>query len=217
MSRPQTIREEKLNILTHGLMAILIAGAIPFAVVRVFSQGGNMAGRDAVTVAIFCLCLVFMFSTSAIYHSMPMASHKKIIFNRLDHMSIYFAIAGSYTPIAVSIIGGRPGLTILVVEWSLVLAGMLFKLFFFKTNLLTRILSVALYLAMGWSVVVCFPLLAVRALPVCLWLILAGGIFYTIGVVFFSLNNRYAHVVWHFFVNAGAISHFVAIVFFLNR
>lgn len=216
MSRPQSRIEERWNSVTHGGMAILLLLTMPLVLMHVIRQAGNMALRDGLGVGIFILCLILMFSSSALYHGVPASSKYKRILNRLDHMSIFFAIAGSYTPLVLSVIGGRAGWIILAVEWSLVLVGVIFKSLSFKKNLLSWIFSISLYLAMGWAIVVCFPLFAARAHPACIWLVLAGGIFYTVGIIFFALEKRYAHVVWHFFVNAGAISHFIAIVFFLN-
>lgn len=216
MSRPQTIQEEKYNVITHGLMAMLLIAAMPFAVLYAFAGGGVVALRDAIGVAIFCLSLILMFGTSALYHGMPAGSRYKRIFNRFDHMSIFFAIAGSYTPIVLSIIGGKTGTIILIVEWSLVLVGILYKAFAFKKNRLSWIISITLYLAMGWAIAACFPLLGARATPASFWLIFTGGLFYTVGIFFFAQSRRYMHVVWHFFVNAGAICHFMAIVFFLR-
>lgn len=216
MSRPQSKIEERWNSLTHGSMAILLLLAMPAVLLHFVRQTGKMTVRDTVGVAIFVLCLILMFATSAIYHGIPATSKYKRILNRLDHMSIFFAIAGSYTPIVLSVIGGKIGWIILGVEWSLVLIGVIYKSLSFKKNLLSWIFSIVLYLAMGWAIVACFPLFATRAQPASFWLILAGGIFYTVGIVFFALEKKYSHVIWHFFVNAGAISHFIAIVFFLG-
>jgi hemolysin III len=149
MGRTQTIQEERINTLTHGLMAILLIGALPFTIRKFLNHGGAAAWRDTAAVIVFCLCLILMFSSSAIYHGLPQESRFKRLFNRFDHMAIYFAIAGSYTPIAISVIGGRTGLIVLLIQWFLVLAGILFQIFVFNKNLLTQIVSVTLYLAMG--------------------------------------------------------------------
>jgi hemolysin III len=216
MSRNQTIREERLNSLTHGGMALVLLLTMPLVLVYVIDQAGQMALRDGIGVAVFLLCLIMMFATSGLYHGVPAGSRYKPILNRLDHMAIFFAIAGSYTPLVLSVIRGRAGWIILAVEWSLVVIGVIFKSLSFKKNLASWIVSILLYLAMGWAIAVCFPLFAARAHPACLWLIITGGIFYTVGIVFFALEKKYSHVIWHFFVNMGAISHFTAIVFFMR-
>lgn len=215
MASTQSRKEEKWNFVTHGMMAVLLTGALPFAVHSFLISESLTPVRDAVLIAIFCLCLILMFSASALYHRMPAESKFKQTLKRLDHIAIYFAIAGSYTPIAILIIGGRRGLALLIVEWALVLTGVLFKLLSRKASVMTEVFSVALYLAMGWGIVAIFPFFAANAQAACLWLIFAGGLFYSIGVLFYARKRRFAHVIWHFFVNAGAVCHFLAIVFFI--
>lgn len=206
MSFEQSRREERFNTLTHGLMAVMTA----------FSLLSLLAGswQAAPPVIIFCLCMILMFTTSAIYHILPAYSRSKQLFNRFDHISIYFAIAGTYTPVALSIIGGSAGRTLLLLEWSLVLAGIIFKLLAFRRNRLTEIISTAVYLLMGWAIVPWLPAFIARADPGCVVLIVSGGLFYTAGVIFFALKRQYAHTIWHLFVNAGAICHFMGIVLF---
>ena len=212
MAQEQTRGEERLNVLTHGSMALAVLAVLPWAVWR----AGQTASLDGAGVAIFCLCLFLMFGASTLYHGQSAGSARKRTLNRLDHMAIFFAIAGSYTPIALSIIGGTTGKVMLILEWSLVLVGVLFKVVSFKKNRLTWMISILLYLLMGWALVICLPLLIRQANPALVWLILIGGLLYTGGLLFFAQSWRYAHVVWHFFVNGGAICHFTAIVFFLH-
>lgn len=206
MSVEQTRREERFNTLTHGLMAIMIACAFIAVVAGTW--------RDEPSVIIFCLCMILMFTTSAIYHILPAYSRSKRLFNRFDHISIYFAIAGTYTPIALSVIGGSAGRTLILIEWLLVLAGIVFKILAFQRSQLTEIISTTVYLLMGWAITPWLPVFITRADPGCVVLIVSGGLFYTAGVFFFALKRRYAHTVWHLFVNAGAVCHFLAIVLF---
>jgi len=207
----QTRYEEHLNVLTHGIMAAAVMIMLPWAV----WNAGRVSFRNGAGVAVFCGCLILMFGVSAVYHGLPAGGAAKKVLNRLDHMAIFFAIAGSYTPIAIAVIGGRTGQSILIMEWILVLVGILFKILAFKKNRLTWILSTVLYLLMGWAVVICLPVFIRQANPVFAWLILAGGVFYTGGILFFAQSRRYAHVIWHFFVDAGAACHFLAIAVFL--
>ena len=125
------------------------------------------------------------------------------------------AIAGTYTPIALSVIGGRLGWLIFALQWLLVLAGILFKVFCFKKSRLSSLVSVLLYLLMGWAVALCLPVFAARAQPANFWLVVAGGLFYTSGLIFFARGRPFDHVTWHGFVMAGAFCHFLAIIFFL--
>ena len=215
MARNQTRTEEKWNASTHGFMAILITLLLPFAIRTIQTGGTATAARDTALITIFCLCLILMFSASAFYHRLPADSRSKQLLKKFDHIAIYFAIAGSYTPIAIMVVGGQRGTALLVVEWLLVLTGVFFKLRHQNASRLLEIVSVSLYLAMGWGIVILFPQFVANAQAACLWLILAGGLSYTIGIIFYALKKPFAHVVWHFFVNIGAICHFLAIVFFI--
>ena len=215
-SYQQSSHEEKINALTHGLMALVLLVVAPVVVWSAARAGTAWKAIDVFGTTVFILCLILMFTASAVYHGLPAASRLKKVWNRLDHMAIFLAIAGTYTPIALSVIGGRTGWLIFIFEWSLVLAGILFKAFHFKKNKLTWVISILLYLLMGWAVVLCMPIFIARAQTANLWLVISGGVFYTLGIIFFAQKWRYAHVVWHGFVIAGALSHFVAIVFFLR-
>jgi len=212
----QTRREELGNVLTHAPMAILILILLPFAVLYAYRQTSGPPVVAATGVAIFCLCLTLMFGISALYHGLPQTSRLKRIFNRMDHMAIYFAIAGSYTPLALIVIGGKTGWAILILEWSLVLAGIVYKSVAFKKSRTLEIISTILYLLMGWAILPCLPTFIRQAQIGCIILVFAGGLFYSGGVAFFAMQKRHAHVIWHFFVNAGALCHFLAIVFFLG-
>lgn len=214
MTYMQSRLEENVNAATHGLMAVFVALAMPFAVLGAWQTVPAASRTAAISVAVFCLSMILMFGTSTVYHFLPASSRSKEIFHRLDHISIYFAIAGTYTPIALIVIGGPAGRSLLIMEWSLVLSGIIFKAFAFRKNRLTEIVSTAVYLMMGWAVVIWFPAFIANARPGCVNLIVAGGICYTAGVVFFALNRKYAHNIWHIFVNAGAACHFLAIILF---
>jgi hemolysin III len=212
----QTRREEFANVLTHGLMAMLVIAALPFAVLHIYRTMMAEPLTAAVAVAVFCLSLILMFGTSAAYHALPADSRYKLIFNRLDHMAIYFAIAGSYTPLALIVIGGTTGLAVLILEWSLVLAGIIFKVLAFKKSKLNAVISTMFYLLMGWAIVLCLPSFFSQARIACSALILAGGLCYSGGLFFYARQRRYSHVIWHGFVDGGAICHFLAIVLFLS-
>ena len=214
--RRQSRKEERINAITHGAMAVMLFIAAPLTIIHVIRPVSVHSLKDAFATAVFIICLILMFTTSAVYHALPAGSHYKNFWNRLDHIAIFLAIAGSYTPVALSVIGGRIGWFIFGFEWMLVLVGILFKTFHFKKNRVTWILSIMLYLLMGWAVVLYLPVYMSRAQAPNLWLIFSGGLFYTIGILFFAQKWRYSHVVWHGFVMAGALSHFVAIVFFLR-
>ena len=215
--KAQSLGEEIGNAVTHGVMAIFMLGMLPYAAIRSYTRAPE--GKevlDAATVSIFVICVFFMFLASTIYHCMRSGTVQKQVMNRLDHIMIYFAIAGTYTPIALSVIGGTMGIVLCIVQWALVLAGTLFKSLAFSRSLKAWILTVSIYLLMGWMVALCMPALMSGATAPTFWLILSGGLCYTAGVVCFSMSFPFAHMVWHFFVDFGAICHFIGIVFFLR-
>jgi hemolysin III len=155
-----------------------------------------------------------MFLCSTLYHSMAPESKHKAVFHILDHIMIYFAIAGSYTPVALCVIGGWQGVLIVVIQWVMVLFGIFYK------SLAKRSIpsiSLTIYLIMGWMIVIFFPLFWNNASTPLLALIGAGGICYTIGAAFYAKKGfRYHHLVWHLLINLAVVCHFVGIVFFLN-
>lgn len=209
-------QEEKLNSLTHAIMACLLLAAVPFVFGHIKRARTFWTLKDVFSISVFMICLILMFTASAVYHGLPAESRYKKLWNRLDHMAIFLAIAGSYTPIALLVIGGKTGWLIFAFEWALVAVGILLKAIHFKKNKITWVISILHYLLMGWAVVFWMPDFIAKAPAANLWLIISGGLLYTLGIVFFAQKWRYAHVVWHGFVMAGAISHFVAIVFFLH-
>lgn len=205
--------EEVANAVSHGVMTVLMLLALPFSAVWAFAHGGDKATLNAVGVSVFVISIFLMFLCSTLYHAMQPESKHKAVFHILDHIMIYFAIAGSYTPIALSVIGGWQGVLIVVIQWLMVLFGI-----FYKSLSKRSIPSVSLtiYLIMGWLIVIFFPLFWNNASTPLLALIGAGGIFYTIGAWFYAKKGfRYHHLVWHLLINLAVVCHFVGIVFFL--
>lgn len=214
--RLQTLGEEIGNAITHGVMALFMLFMLPFASIRAYTRvPGGKGVLEAVTTSIFVICIFFMFLTSTIYHSMSHGSAQKKVLRQLDHIMIYFAIAGTYTPIALTVIGGNLGIGICIAQWILVIGGILFKSLAFSHSRKAWIVTIFIYLLMGWMVALCMPALMLGATVPAFWLILAGGLCYTVGVICFSMKFPFSHMVWHFFVDFGAICHFIAIVFFL--
>lgn len=214
---PLSRAEEKANALTHGVSALFLLLSLPTALGYLLRQPDLDLWPAGLSVLVFILCLVLMFTASAVYHILPADHSSKRFWNQLDHMAIFLAIAGSYTPIALTVIGGTAGWLLFAAEWLLVLAGILFKAVGFRRNRLTWIISILMYLGMGWGIVLCMPLFLRTARPANVGLIIAGGLFYTSGLIFFAQRWRHSHLVWHFFVMGGAFCHYVAIVFFLGR
>lgn len=202
--------EEVANCVSHGVMALILLFALPASAIYTYDKGGTLL---AVGVSVFIISLFFMFLVSTIYHCMPYNTDHKYVFRKLDHICIYFAIAGSYTPIALTLIGGWQGYTILVIEWGAVFGGILLK------SISSRSfpkLSMTIYMIMGWTAILFLPSLLEKASPLFLSLIVGGGVMYTIGAFFYSKpHKRFFHSIWHLCINLASILHFIAIVFIM--
>lgn len=202
--------EEVANCVTHGVMAALCLFSLPVASVYSYVQGGS---TQAIGVSIFIICLFLMFLVSTVYHAMPFGTTHKYIFRKLDHICIYFAIAGSYTPVALCMIGGWQGLVILIVEWTAVFGGILLKSISSKSY---PKLSMTIYMIMGWTAILFLPALLETASIPFLALIVGGGLMYTIGAFFYGKpQHKYFHSVWHGCINIASVLHFIAIVFLM--
>ena len=206
-----TFGEEVGNSISHGAMALFALIALPFVTIKAYSEVGWL---QAICISVFMISIFLMFLSSTLYHSMAQESKHKAVFRILDHIFIYVAIAGTYTPVALCVIKGWQGWVIFGIQWGMVLAGILYKSL---VSMSLPKLSVAIYIVMGWTAVMFLPSWLANSSPAHLFLILAGGVFYTSGVIFYSMKKKYAHMVWHFFINMGAACHFVAIIFFLNK
>lgn len=206
-----TIGEEIGNSVSHGVIAFIVLLLLPFSAVLSYSKGGIV---DSIGISIFVISIFLMFLSSTLYHAMTEETKHKFIFRILDHIFIYVAIAGSYTPIALSVIKGWQGIVIIVVQWSMVLFGVLNKSLSKKS---VPKVSITIYLVMGWTLILFFPMIIAKSNIMLLILIFFGGLFYSVGAFFYAKKGfKYHHMVWHLFVNFGAISHFIALVFFLK-
>ncbi len=203
---PQRSLDEVLNALTHGIGAAiaLAAAAVLITLAAVFGDAYAIVGS-----AIYGTSLLLLYVASTLYH----AAHDGVAKQRLkifDHCMIYVLIAGTYTPFTLTSLRGPWGYSLLAIIWTLALCGIVFKLRFagrFKG------LSTAIYIAMGWLVIVAIQPLMMLVPRTAVWWLIAGGLAYTIGVVFY-LSKRwpYAHTVWHAFVLAGSVCHFAAVL-----
>jgi hemolysin III len=209
MARPNPIRidtEELVNSVTHGIGLLLsIAG---FAVLLTLAVLHGSALR-IVGCSIYGSTLICVYAASTLYHGIASPRFKRAL-KILDHCAIYLLIAGTYTPFLLVNLGGGWGWSLLGVIWGLAMAGILLK-FWFVDHF--KIFSTAVYLAMGWLAIVAVkPLLAHVSAPGLAWLV-AGGLMYTIGVAFFAAPRlRYGHAIWHVFVMAGSICHYIAVL-----
>ena len=205
----QTRIEEIGNASTHAIGAILSIVAIILLALFAAHQNDNV---KLISGIVFGGTLFLMYTSSTVYHSIsnPKVKH---LFRILDHASIYLLIAGSYTPFVLVTLKGSLGWAMFTIIWSLAFAGGLFKLFFVH---IFELLSTIIYLLMGWmSLVVVKPLY--QLLPIGgLAYIVAGGLFYSIGVIFFIWERlTFSHVLWHLFVLAGSICHFLAVLLYV--
>jgi hemolysin III len=214
MNRPPTNRaaisaEELANAITHGIGLILsLAG---FAVLLVFAilRGGPL---QIVSCAVYGTTLVCVYAASTLYHTLswPRARRALKIF---DHCAIYLLIAGTYTPFTLVSLRGGWGWSLFAIVWALAMAGIVFKFWFIDHF---KILSTALYLAMGWIALIAIrPLLTSIPAHGIYWLF-AGGLLYSIGVGFFAARGlRFGHAIWHLFVIAGSACHYFAVLFYV--
>lgn len=210
-----TFGEEIANTVSHGAMTLVTLLLLPFSAVWSYTHATTHAATAAVGVSIFVISIFLMFLISTLYHAMHPESRHKAVFHILDHIFIYFAIAGSYTPIALSVIGGWQGTLIVIVQWAMVLFGIFYKSLSRQS---IPAVSLTIYLIMGWTIVFFLPLFIRQASTPLLILIAAGGIFYTLGAWFYAKKGfKYHHLVWHLLINIAVVCHFVAIVFFLHK
>jgi hemolysin III len=202
-----SIGEEIANAITHGagLLASLIALPVLIWSAAQSHDDGRIAGAT-----IFGVTLCLLYTASTLYHSFPPGRAKRV-FRVLDHGAIYLLIAGTYTPFALGPLHGPWGWSLLAVSWTLALAGVLMKA---TVGFKYEKLSTVIYVAMGWMAIVAIkPLVEHVATTGLIWLI-AGGLCYTGGVVFYSTDRKlwYGHAIWHLFVTAGSVCHFFAVL-----
>lgn len=207
--RVQSFGEEIANSISHGAGFLAAAIAVPFLMVATVDHG---AAINIVGAAIFGATMLLLYLASTLYHALP-AGRAKRVFCKIDHGAIYLFIAGSYTPFALGALHGPWGWTLFGLVWGIAAAGVALKTF---DRLAHPMLSTALYLVMGWLVLVAIVPLTERVQATGLALLFAGGLAYTAGVVFFAADSRwrYGHFVWHLFVLTGSMLHFFAVLDF---
>ncbi|KQC33083.1 hemolysin [Nonlabens sp. YIK11] len=205
MPRAQTALEERWNVITHGFGFIVFACASVFLLQLAFSSA---APHALLAIIIYGVSQLFLYAASSSYHY---AKPEKIkwTLRKMDHISIYFSIAGTYTPVCLISLEQSSGWLILAAVWGVALFGTIWKLFF--TGKFEAFSSI-LYLVMGWMVVLDLESLqAAFSAQQMMWLI-AGGIFFSVGIVFYAWNKLYFnHVIWHFFVLGGSLSHLMMV------
>ena len=204
--RAPSLGEEIASSVTHGIGLAASIIVLPFLI--------TVAARDGdawriTSAAIFGSSLILLYGASTLYHALP-RSRAKRVFRILDHSAIYLLIAGTYTPFLLGPLRGGWGWSLFVVIWLLAIGGVVMKS---TLGIRWARLSTVVYLLMGWlGVIAVKPLLDRVSPPGLLWL-LAGGLAYTFGVIFYAWGRlRYGHAIWHLFVATGSVCHVVAVL-----
>jgi hemolysin III len=207
--RKQTLGEEIANAITHGVGVAIAIAALVILVVFAVRRGDPWR---VVSFSIYGSSMILLYLASTLYHAFQNPK-VKVFFKLMDHSSIYLLIAGTYTPIVLTVMRGPWGWTLFGVIWGLALAGVVFKLMYLGRY---KGISVTIYLLMGWMIVFAFnPMITMLPPGLIKWLAI-GGACYTLGVVFYVWRGfPYHHSVWHLFVLGGSISHFFGLLFYL--
>lgn len=208
-----TLKEEIANGVTHGLGVIF--GIVSLIVLLILSirNGDSVA---IVAFSIYGTCFILMYLSSTLYHSVTNEKAKRIL-RVFDHSSIFLFIAGSYTPIALLTMVGYLRIGVLVATWSIAILGVIFKILTYNKFDKFKAVSLAMYIGMGWLAVFTIkPIIEMTSIGFFMW-ILAGGLLYTLGTVFYSIKRiPYSHAIWHMFVLAASVAHFVGILLYLT-
>jgi hemolysin III len=204
--RKYTLGEEIFNSTSHGVGILLSLTAL---ILMLFFSSSIL---EIVSSVMFGSTLILLYTSSTLYHAITNEKAKKI-FQILDHCTIYLLIAGSYTPYALLTIGGTSGWLIFIIIWISALIGILLN----TINLSKfRILSIILYVAMGWAIAFYLPQLLDKLEFGGLVLLIAGGLAYTIGIVFYVIKRiKYFHSIWHLFVLGASICHILSVLIYV--
>ena len=206
--RKQTPFEEKLNALTHAIGAVF--GIVALVLLIIFET--KKTEFSLFSVVVYGISIIILFTASTMYHSFT-DEKKKHYFRIVDHISIYLLIAGTYTPVLLITLEQSKGWLLFYIVWAIAGFGVILKLFFTGKF---EAFSTILYLVMGWLIVFDFSTLNSLMPANGIVLLMAGGLAYTVGIVFYAVEKiPYNHVIWHLFVLAGAICHFFMVLFFV--
>lgn len=199
--------EERLNIWSHGLGLIASIIAFPFLIIKAITYSSFW---DIASFIIYGLSLIILYAASTFYHASKNPKKRRKL-NIFDHAAIYVLIAGSYTPFCLVALASELGWYMFIAVWVFALTGIIFKLFF--TGKFNKI-STAMYLLMGWQVLFFIKPLINSLTSFSLNLLFAGGVFYTVGAILYSIKKMpYNHAIFHVFVLLGSVSHFLALYF----
>lgn len=198
----RAVLEEIGNAVTHGVGALF---AIFAYVMMIISAAEPL---EYVSASIYFFGMLMMFTMSCLYHAFAHGSAVKRLFRRFDYTGIYLLIGATFAPVLLCEIGDIFGWVFFIVQWAVIITGIVFISIFGVGRL--RILHMSLYITLGWSALILLPMLIKDQFALAMW-ILAGGIAYSLGLIPFSMKSKAAHFIWHFFVLAGAVLQWVGI------
>lgn len=205
--RAQTFGEEVANTISHGIGALLAAaGAVPLI------AKGIMAGsvKAEVSLAFYAFTLVLLYTASAVYHGVKRPELKRVL-RVMDHCSIFLLILGTYVPLSLLVVGGRTGWALFLTNTALAVVGITLN-----AISLTRFdkISLVLYALMGWLVILALRTILQVLAPAGVALLVTGGVAYTAGIWFYKSQRKYSHFVWHLFVLAGSVLHYLCVALY---
>ena len=192
LSKKLSFGEEIANSVTHAVGALIMLILLPISSTYSYEAHG--------------------FLSSTIYHSMAYGSTHKYVLRIIDHSMIYVAIAGSYTPVVLTLMNNWFGYLIIAIQWGTTIFGILYKIFAKKVN---EKFSLALYLIMGWLVLAIIPAIISQTTPIFWSLMVTGGLSYTVGAGFYAKKKPYFHMIWHLFILAASALQYIAIVYYM--
>lgn len=201
----QSVKEELANSITHALGVLFCIIGIPIMIACARANGSEVT---LWSVSIFCFGMLMVYSSSTIFHALYHTKARRVL-EVLDHISIFLLIAGTYTPIVIKYTDTTTAFIFLGIMWSIVAVGSFLKIFFMGKY---QAVSLAMYLVLGWMAVFIIQPIMARMPAQILWCVVAGGLAYTFGVIFFVWRRlTYSHAIWHLFVLTGTVIHFVAV------
>jgi len=204
----QTKLEERLNSISHAFGALLGIAALVLLIVL----DTHKTDWSLFSIIVYGISIIILFTSSTLYHAVK-GEKRKHYFRIIDHIGIYLLIAGTYTPVLLITLEDSLGWTLFWVVWGIAGFGVVLKLFFTGRF---GVFSTLLYLFMGWLIAFDFSTLSNLVNPNAIVLLIAGGLSYTIGIIFYAIHRiPYNHVIWHLFVLVGAICHFFMILFYV--
>ena len=213
LSKKYTLREEIANGITHGLGVLFGIISLIVLLISAIKKGSTIS---VVAFSIYGACLILMYLSSTLYHSITNEKAKQIL-RVFDHSSIFLFIAGTYTPIALLTMDGYLRISVLALMWIIALAGVTFKILTFNKFDRYKAISLIIYIGMGWLTVFTIkPIIQMTSVGFFMW-VLAGGLLYSFGTIFYA-NKKipYNHAIWHLFVLAASVAHFVGILIHLT-